>query len=442
MIRRIGVGLLVSLGVVVSCFASDVAVDGSGEVLLEFSFSRDAEGWATWSPRGEIAPSSTWDGTAGRTAPGALTVGNDGDSTRFGTWRRTVTKLSPGRYYCFSAWFRCSEVDYPIRSVIPRLVWLNDRGKRVRPPEFIAPDEREGDWYRIRYVTQAPETASQLDIQLGFGFSEGGRVWFDDVSLSETDGPGAGRVVRVATVDHRPRGTKDARESLTAFEGKLEEAASLRPDIICLPEGITVVGNPQSYIDVSEAVPGPTTRRLGRLAEKLRSYIVAGIYEREGTAVYNTAVLIDRDGKLAGRYRKTHLPREEWEAGLTPGNEYPVFETDFGKVGLMICWDVQFPEPARAMALKGAELLLLPIWGGSDLLTRARAKENHVFLVSSGYDMRSFIVDPTGAVIAEATDTHPIAVAEVHLDQQLFQPWLGDMSDRTWKERRPDIPIE
>jgi predicted amidohydrolase len=158
--------------------------------------------------------------------------------------------------------------------------------------------------------------------------------------------------------------------------------------------------------------------------------------------VFNTAILLDRAGRLAGTYRKTHLPREEWEAGLTPGNTYPVFDTDFGKVGLIVCWDVQFPEPSRAMALKGAELLLLPIWGGSDVLARARAIENHVFLVSSTYDMRSFVVDPTGAVIAEATRELPVAIAEIELDKQFLQPWLGDMKHRTWRERRADIPVE
>ena len=112
-----------------------------------------------------------------------------------------------------------------------------------------------------------------------------------------------------------------------------------------------------------------TTRRLAR---ELRSYVVGGLYERVGPVVYNTAVLIDRDGKLAGRYRKTHLPREEWEAGITPGDSYPVFTTDFGKIGLMISWDVQFPEPWRELGLQGAELVLMPIWGGSETLLRAR----------------------------------------------------------------------
>src|SRR5947199_8766488 len=94
------------------------------------------------------------------------------------------------------------------------------------------------------------------------------------------------------------------------------------------------------------------------------------------------------------------------------------------------------------MALQGAELVLLPIWGGSETLAKARAIENHLFVVTSSYDMKSFIVDPAGAVLSEATKEQPIALAEVHLDRQIFQTWLGDMKNRTWKERRADIPVE
>ena len=116
-----------------------------------------------------------------------------------------------------------------------------------------------------------------------------------------------------------------------------------KADIVCLPEGITVVNTGQKYMDVSEPVPGPSTRFLGKLAKKYNMYIIAGIYEREGVAVYNTAVLLDRSGVLAGKYRKVCLPREEIERGLTPGDSFPVFDTDFGRIGIMICWDVFFP---------------------------------------------------------------------------------------------------
>jgi predicted amidohydrolase len=169
---------------------------------------------------------------------------------------------------------------------------------------------------------------------------------------------------------------------------------------------------------------------------------VAGIYERAETAIYNTAILVGRDGGLVGSYRKTHLPREEFEGGLMPGDCYPVFETDFARVGIMICWDLQFPEVARALALRGAEVILLPIWGGNEALAYARAIENYVFLVTASYDMRSFILDPTGAILAEATPQFPLAVAQLHLDRKLMQPWIGDMRNRTWKERRPDLVVD
>jgi predicted amidohydrolase len=206
---------------------------------------------------------------------------------------------------------------------------------------------------------------------------------------------------------------------------------------------MTVVGTGRSYVDAAETVPGPATEQLGELARQTNAYIVAGLYEREGQAVYNTAVLIDRKGRVAGRYRKVYLPREEIEAGLTPGDDYPVFETDFGRLGIMICWDVQYADPARALALGRAEVIAMPIWGGNQTLGKARAIENHVFLVSSGYDYPTEIVDPLGAVVAQAGDGQQpgIALAEIDLNRRYVDPWLGNMRARFFHELRTDLPL-
>ena len=99
-------------------------------------------------------------------------------------------------------------------------------------------------------------------------------------------------------------------------------------------------------------------------------------------------------------------------------------------------------QPYELGGSQSDEVILLPIWGGNETLAKARAIENHVFLISSSYDMKTFIVDPTGAVIAEASEKTPIASAEIDLDRVILEPWLGDMKPRTWKERRPDIPID
>jgi predicted amidohydrolase len=94
------------------------------------------------------------------------------------------------------------------------------------------------------------------------------------------------------------------------------------------------------------------------------------------------------------------------------------------------------------MARQGAEVLLLPIWGGNETLAKARAIENHVYLVSSSYDMKTFIVNPEGKVLAEASSSEPLAIAELPLDRKIYQWWLGDMKNRTWRERRPDLSID
>jgi predicted amidohydrolase len=401
------------------------------------------DGWETWSPRPEIAPRFAVDAAAGRTGHSALKIEGGGNSAAYGAWRRRVGGVAGGKTYRFTAWYRAQGVPESllIRCVSARLDWLDEKGQRARPPDYALDAGRENGWTKVEYVAAAPENARSVVIELAFMWSKKGAVWWDDIRMAEEPAP-PDRVVRAVTVFHRPSGTHSAEESVAEFCRLVESAAPLKPDIICLPEGITVVGNGKSYVEVSEPVPGPTTRALGALAQRLRCYIAAGLFERVGPVVYNTSVLVGRDGKLAGAYRKTHLPREEVEGGITPGDSYPVFETDFGKVGMMICWDVQFPEPARAMALKGAEILLLPIWGGSETLARARAIENHAFLLSSSYDMKTFIVAPDGAVLAEATAGNPLAFAELHLDRKIIQPWLGDMKPRTWKERRPDISLE
>lgn len=399
------------------------------------------EGWSTFTPRDEIAPRFSVDSKGGRTGAGALRIDSGGKVAAFGGWRTQISGLTGNRAYRFSAWYRAENIPNERRSLIARLEWLDEKGKAVRPPDYALDVAREGKWTRVEYATVVPEKTRSVAVQLALGFAAKGRVWWDDIQLREEPALPK-RLVRTMTVFHRPRGTKSAAESVEQFCRLVEDAAAQKPDLICLPEGITVVGTGKRYADVSEPLAGPTAARLGALAKKLNSHVVAGIYEREGKIIYNTALLIGRDGRLIGSYRKTHLPREEWEVGITPGDHYPVFQTDFGKVGLIICWDLQFPEPSRAMAAKGAEMLLLPIWGGSETLARARAIENCLYLVSATYDMRSFIVDPTGQVLAEATKEQPVVTVELDLNARFYQPWLGDMKTRTWKERRPDLPLD
>ena len=230
-------------------------------------------------------------------------------------------------------------------------------------------------------------------------------------------------------------------ENLEKFSELIAKAAAQKADIVCLPEDITLAGTDLNYISASEPVPGPTTQFLGNIARKYNLYIVAGILERKGDVVYNTSVLISRTGNLAGKYRKISLPREEIDGGVTPGDSLPVFDTDFGRIGMMICWDVSFPETARTLAQKGAEVIFLPIWGGNLTLAKARAIENQVYLVSSSYDMITAVFDQEGEVMKEATKDEPVIVVDVDLNKQKLWPWLGDFKNRIPGEMPPQKAI-
>ena len=138
-------------------------------------------------------------------------------------------------------------------------------------------------------------------------------------------------------------------------------------------------------------------------------------------------------------YRKVQLPFEEASRGIAPGSDFPVFNTDFGTVGLLICHDASFPEAARELALAGAEMILMPIWGGREALVRARAVANAVYVATSGYDYPSEIIGPTGEILAAVpiNTGAAVAVAEIDLSQRFRQDWIGDWNDTYQKQQRP-----
>lgn len=400
--------------------------------------SLSSSGWRTWTPLEALAPRFHADVLGGRDGGPALVIEGGGNPAVYGEWRHQLGGIVGDGVYRFAARYRTDGVAHPREQVTARVEWMTSPKRDEDFPTYTLPVDRQGEWIECEHLVHAPPDAHGAMIRLGLRWSAQGTVRWDAVTLQRQPTPPQ-RLVRLGTIAHRPHGTASSAASVAEFVDLLARHAPRDMDVVCLPEGITLIGTGRSFADVAEPVPGPTTAALGQLASTLRCYVVAGLYERVGSTLYNTAVLLDRRGQLVGTYRKTHLPQPEADAGLTPGADFPVFDTDFGRIGIMICWDVQFPEPARALAARGAEIILLPIWGGNDLLARARAIENHAVLVSSSYDMRSFIVDPVGEVLAETSADQPVATATVDLARRIVQPWLGDLKTATWAERRSDL---
>jgi predicted amidohydrolase len=389
------------------------------------------DGWRFVAVRDEIAPIHA----AIRVDGGyALTLAGTGDRSVDGRWVRRVA-VEGGRYVVFAARYRARDVETPTRSVVASVLWYDAKGKQVEQAEFplTVPGADAQGWRRMTATYRVPDAAREAQLELRLRWAPSGGVEWRDASLTQTAAPAA-RNVKVASVNHRPRGTKTSEQNLQQFAKFIDEAGAQQADVICLPEGITVCGTRLTYAAAAEPIPGPSTAFLGQCAARNKAYVVAGIYERDGRGVFNTSVLIGRDGKLIGKYRKVCLPREEIDGGITPGTEYPVFDTDFGRVGMMICWDVSYPEVARELSARGAEMILMPIWGGNETLAKARAIENQVYVVASGYDFRTAIYDRAGEAVAKAGEKSEVIYAQFDLNQRLMWPWLGDWRSRIWRE--------
>lgn len=398
--------------------------------------------WKFESQRPDIAPVFSVDRKVLSGGAPSLSLHGGGKDHAAGYWYKVVSAVA-GEHYQFRTYFKSEKVDEPARNILARVIWQNASGKTIGFREYPAtlPDKTKDGWRIIEQTYQAPAETTTARLELHYRWDGDGTVHFGETSFEKTAAPEA-RIVKLATVHHRPVNSKSREENLAVFAALVDKAGAQHADIVCLPEGATIVGTSLDYISGSETLPGPTTRFLGEVARKNNLYIVAGLLEKEGDVVYNTAVLIDRKGNLAGKYRKTSLPREEIDGGVTPGNSFPVFDTDFGRIGIMICWDVTFPEPARALAQQGAEVIFLPIWGGDLTLAKARAIENQVYLVSSTYDMISAVFDLEGNVMQQAKDDKSVVVVDVNLNEHKLWPWLGDFKNRIPREMPSKMAIE
>ncbi|HTO21453.1 MAG TPA: nitrilase-related carbon-nitrogen hydrolase [Spirochaetia bacterium] len=248
----------------------------------------------------------------------------------------------------------------------------------------------------------------------------------------------------------------------------VEEAGKQGVQILCLQE---IFHGPYfcaeqdiKWYRTAEPVPGPITERMAALAKKYRMVMVVPVYEMEQEGIYfNAAAVIDADGKYLGKMRKVHIPHTWpgfWEKFyFKPGTlGFPVFQTAYAKIGIYICYDRHFPECARILALKGAEVLFNPsattegksryLW---ELEQPAQAVANGVFIGANNrvglekpwefgkFYGSSYFVDPRGKILVKGSeDKDEVVVADLDLDQirEVRDGW------QFFRDRRPELYTE
>ncbi len=248
------------------------------------------------------------------------------------------------------------------------------------------------------------------------------------------------------------------------IQAMLRIAGARKSDLVLLGEYAnlhhrTWSNNLREYIP--DSIPGAFTRVVARYAKTYRMNIVMPMFGEFNGILSSHAVIFDRRGKIVGCYQKTHPTMPEQKLGIKPGNDLAAYDLDFGKIGVMTCMDIEYPEVAQILMLKGAEILLFPHvqagWGEVDweIRYRARAIDTGLYLVSACYGYpegqwkpgmmigRSGIVGPDGLILADMGRGIGVLTHEIDLSQKrVTQFFFEEKHERTLAviaSRRPEI---
>ncbi len=209
--------------------------------------------------------------------------------------------------------------------------------------------------------------------------------------------------------------------------GHMEDIVNYKPDIICLPEIFPFfhISESISIKNVAEKPLGKITSRFAQFAKEHNTYIICPLYTVENGKYYNAAVVFDRDGNVMGEYRKIHPTEGEMTDGITPGSlDPPVFKTDFGTIGVQICFDLEWDDGWKKLRKKGAEIVFFCSAYAGGITVNTRAWQNKYCVVSSTLQGTAKICDITGTEIAKTGRWQRYwVIAPVNLEKVFLHTW-------------------
>ncbi len=397
----------------------------------------------------------------------AFAVDANGTRTCSGGWQWRFDDIVAGQSYAIATDVAHDGIAVPREALNCTAIWGAPGPKATHPGalwDYLLPAATGPGRVRFSRQLVAPAGATQLTVRATLRWTPTGRTQWSLPRVSALaqaapdQDPVRISVVTGTNAERRNRDFKSIAENVE-FYGSLCAAAGERdrPDLILLPETALQWGLRGHPVDLAVAAPGPEIESFAAIARRHRVRIGVGMYERDGDAVYNSLVLINPAGGIEGRYRKVHLAHGEDLSGVLPGDAFPVFPTELGRIGCNICMDSMAPEAARMTALQGADLLLLPIMGdfradrwdfGPPVfhedrwrtIMRAQALNNQFGLaVARNRATGSCIISRQGEFLVWNDGTQPFVTAEVPR-QDAFRSWNGSsFRDSMWIVRRPRL---
>ncbi|MBX7211584.1 MAG: carbon-nitrogen hydrolase family protein [Verrucomicrobiaceae bacterium] len=418
-----------------------------------------------WSPHQLAAAKTSQQGD------GSVRIDGNGTGTCTGGWQFTYSGITGGQAYRLSTHAAHRELANARDSLVAVALWgkwdaASERTQMV-PYNYLLPKQTSASGTDFESIVRAPEGASELTVRYIFRWSSNGSSTWSAPHI-ETTTIAEPKPVKVCIVSNGAKVTAktkhpmsiqglglapEVEKSVNLWAGLILDACDRKPQLIVTPE--VIIGGPNP-LQNAITVPGPATQPFEKIAREHQVHLMLSVYERAGDARHNSTVLISPEGKVVGVYRKVHLATSEGWSGLTPGSSFPVFPTEIGRIGSVVCMDTMLPESSRMLALNGADIICLPIMGDlrADRLTpgsphfnedrwkavmRTRALDNQATMVIARNEGHgSCIISARGDILAWNEGDQSIIEATIPTDPIRY--WDGgDVGETTYLLRRPHV---
>lgn len=231
----------------------------------------------------------------------------------------------------------------------------------------------------------------------------------------------------VATISGDAIGAREPQQKVQAMLGRMQSVAASKPDLICLPElfaQIQITDNSENVKRTADRSQKDIVEPIAAFAREHSCNIVCPVYVVDKDKIYNSALVIDRTGKIIGRYDKIHTTANEMSLGVSPGAaDQKLIETDIGRLGIQICYDIEWQDGWENLRKQGAEIIVWPSAFGGGKMVMAKAWENRCTVISSTGSGLSRICDCTGEVSAITSRWNYTALAKVNLERAFLHTW-------------------